>query len=87
MQGCRPGFEANRPHVVQLAEPHLVGEYCLVGDVFPYESIFLDTLLVQGLYVYKRVVGPECSYFKPLLTPFCCQTGVLLYMFGKIHSC
>ena len=29
----------------------------LVGDVLPHKNIFLDTLLVQGLLVYKTVFG------------------------------
>ena len=29
----------------------------LVGDVLPHKNMFLDTLLVQGLLVYKTVVG------------------------------
>ena len=29
----------------------------LVGDVLPHKNMFLDTLLVQGLLVYKIFVG------------------------------
>ena len=29
----------------------------LVGDVVPHKNMFLDTLLVHGLLVYKAVAG------------------------------
>ena len=46
-KGCKSGF-------VSAASSQIL---FLVGDVLPHKNMFFDTLLVQGLLVYKTVVG------------------------------
>ena len=56
-KGCKSGFVTCLHYVVQQEKLQLVVISFLVGDVLPHKNMFLDTLLVQGLLVYKTVVG------------------------------
>ena len=54
-KGCKSGFVTYRHHVMQQAKLQLVVKYCFwLVTFYPLKNV-LDTLLVQGLLVYKTV--------------------------------